>query len=95
MEFRAAAPAPVTRVNGKWPATVATARHHDGPQTDAGCLRDRLELAGTLPLQFVGELYDQDAIFRDQANQCHQTYLRVDIERSGPAFCEEFSEWHL
>ena len=24
IEFRAAAPAPVTNVNGKWPATVAT-----------------------------------------------------------------------
>jgi hypothetical protein len=29
MEFRAAAPAPVTRVSGKWPAMVAALTYED------------------------------------------------------------------
>ena len=75
MEFRAAAPAPVTRVSGKWPAMVAARGHQDRPQAGHGRLLHRLELGLALLLQLVGELDDQDAVLGDQADQGHQPDL--------------------
>ena len=43
----------------------------------------------TAALQLVGELDDEDAVLRDQADQRDEPDLRVDVERRGPAVGEE------
>src|SRR5437660_2244700 len=71
------------------------ARHHDRTQTNARSLRDRRQFCQTLPLQFVRELDNQDSVLRNETDQCDETDLRVDVERSCPFICEELPERHL
>src|SRR6266487_225804 len=71
------------------------ARHHNRPQANPRCLRDRRELTQTLPLQFVGELHNQDSVLRNETDERDQSYLRVDVERRRPTIGEKFSERHL
>jgi len=65
------------------------AGHHDRAQTNAGGLRDGGKFVPALPLQLVGELDNQDSIFRNQPDQRHETNLRINIQRCGPAFGEK------
>src|SRR3546814_14073908 len=52
--------------------------HQDRPQPQGGRLDRGIELGPALVLQLVGELYDQDAVLGDQADQRDQADLAVD-----------------
>ena len=56
-------------------------RHQDRAQPRAGGLDDRGELVLARLLQVVGELHDQDAVLRHQADQRDQPDLAVDVQR--------------
>ncbi len=62
MELRAAAPAPVTRVRGKWPAMVAALIMRMGRSAGQSRLVHGIAFGVTLLLQPVGELNDEDAV---------------------------------
>ena len=54
--------------------------HQDGSKPRARCLSYSVELAPALFLQMVSELNDQDSVLRNQAHQCDQSYLAVNIQ---------------
>ena len=56
------------------------AGHHDRAQTNPRGLRDGGEFRHALPLQFVGELHDQNSVFRNQADERDQSDLGIDVE---------------
>ncbi len=55
--------------------------HQDRPQPHRRRFFNRLTLAVTSALQFVGKLHDQDAVLGDQPQQRHQTDLGVHVDR--------------
>ena len=55
--------------------------HQDRPQTRFGSLDDRGQLVPSRLLQVVGEIHDQNAVLRDQADQGDQPDLAVDVQR--------------
>ena len=63
--------------------------HQHRTQTDAGSFRDGGDFVVTLLLQLVGELDNQDRIFRNQPDEGDQPDLRINIHRGRPAFREE------
>ena len=81
MLLRAPAPGPRANTSGKWPKTVAAVVIRIGRSRVAGGLDDGLRLVAPCLLQVVGELDDQDAVLRDQADQRDQADLAVDVER--------------
>jgi hypothetical protein len=81
MLLRASAPGPVTKTSGRWPKDGRRRRHEHGAQAGAGGLAQRQELALALLLQRVRELDDEDAVLGDQAHECDQPDLRVDVDR--------------
>ena len=81
MLLRAPAPGPVASTSGKCPTTVAAVVIRIGRSRVAGRLDHRLELVLPRLLQVIGELHDEDAVLRDQADQRDQSDLAVDVER--------------
>ena len=75
----------MTSVSGKWPATVATVVMRIGRRRVRRGLADRLELRQPGCLLRVGELDDEDAVLRDEADERDETDLGVDVERRRPA----------
>ena len=69
--------------------------HHDRAQTDPRRLRDRGEFRQAFALQFIRKLHDQNSVLGNEADQRHQSDLRVNVERRRPAIGKEFSERHL
>ena len=90
MEFRAAAPAPVTSVSGKWPQIGGHAGHQHGAQPhQRGLAHGLRSWSGRVRCSSLANCDDEDAVLRDQADQGDQTDLRVDVQRGGPAVGEE------
>ena len=57
-------------------------RHHHRPQADAAGLADGVLDAKAALAELVGELHDQDAVLRHDADQHHQADLAVDVDRA-------------
>ena len=93
MEFRAAAPAPVTSVSGKWPAIVAAVVIRIGLRRIMAESRIASSLECPCELQVVGKFNNQDAVLGHQTHQGYQADLGVDIERGGPAAGPELEHW--
>ena len=81
MARRPAAPAPEAMTSGTTPKHHGRGRHQDRTQPHRRRLLDGAQLGVAGALQLVGELHDEDAVLADQAEQRHQSHLRVDVER--------------
>ena len=94
MLLRAPAPGPVASTSGKWPTTVAAVVIRIGRSRvpAASMTASSLSLPGLL--QVVGELHDQDAVLRHQADERDQADLAVDVERRQPEEREEQRAGH-
>ena len=67
-------------------------RHQNRTQPHACGISDRLELHETLALAAVREFHNQDAVFRNEADQRDEADLRVDVESRRPTIRPE---WHI
>ena len=81
MLLRAPAPGPGREDEREVADDGGRGRHQDRAQPRAGRLDDRRELVLARLLKVVGELHDQDAVLRHQADQRDQPDLAVDVER--------------
>ena len=55
-------------------------RHHDRPKPCARGLENGVKFVATLFLQMIGELHNEDAVSRYQADQRDQSDLTIDID---------------
>ena len=79
---RASAPAPPVRSSGRPPSTVAIIVITTGRRRISAGVADRLAHRLALVAELVGELDDQDAVLRHQADQHHEADLAVDVDRA-------------
>src|ERR1043166_5632381 len=63
--------------------------HQDWPQTDESGFAHGLEFREAATLERIGKFDDQNAVFGNQADERHQTDLRIDVHRGRPALREE------
>ena len=71
------------------------AHHHNRSQTNSRGLRNRGQFRHAFALQLVGELNDQDSVFRNEADQGDESDFGINIERCREMISEESSERHL
>ena len=79
---RLTAPAPVARISGTMPKTMAAVVIKTGRKRIAAASSTASRTDQALVLaQLVSELDDQDPVLADQPDQRHQAHLGVDIQR--------------
>ena len=64
-------------------------RHENRAQPGQGRFADGFSFGSSVHLQLVGELNNEYAVFRHQADEGHQSHLGIYIERGRPAACPE------
>ena len=90
---RATAPEPVANQSGKQSKDESKGRHQDRSQTQTRAFERGVEQRLALFVFVLGELDDQDRVFRGQTDEHDQPDLRVDVVlHSAQPECEERAE---